>query len=160
MIRSVLVLLALAMACSKSSEPKPAPAAGSAAAGSATAGSAVATTDAELVNFCVRSYGQMMECFKDDEFWQVFSTMYFANINLTSDETERQHWIGIMKEDLLKLYNEHGFEENCKASVANTKWPTAKSMQNVGDAAQKSCSAFGGAFGYMVFNEGAFHNPK
>jgi len=112
------------------------------------------------VNFCVRSYGQMMECFKDDEFWQVFATMYFANTNLTSDENERSHWIGIMKEDLLKLYNEHSFEENCKATVQRNKLPTAQSIKKVGDAAKKSCAAFGSAFGYMVFNEGAFHNPK
>lgn len=157
MIRTLVLSLAL-VACSKSADPKPeqkpAGVTGSAA------GSADAPSEAELVNFCVRSYGQMMDCFKDDEFWQVFATMYFANTNLTSDETERTHWIGIMKEDLLKLYNEHGFEENCKASVRMNKLPSAKSVKNVGEAAKKSCSAFGSAFGYMVFNEGAFHNPK
>lgn len=155
MIRTLVLSLAL-VACSKSADPK---AEHRAAAGSAV-GSDAQPTDAELVNFCVRSYGQMMDCFKDDEFWQVFATMYFANTNLTSDETERTHWIGIMKEDLLKLANEHGFEENCKVSVQMNKHPSAKSVKNVGEAATKSCSAFGSAFGYMVFNEGAFHNPK
>jgi hypothetical protein len=155
MIRTFLIPLALVVACSKSADHKPV-----ATTGSAAGSGAAALSEAELVNFCVRSYGQMMECFKDDEFWQVFSTMYFANTNLTSDETERTHWIGIMKEDLLKLYNEKGFEENCKTTVQQNKLPSAKSVENVRAAATKSCSAFGSAFGYMVFNEGAFHNPK
>lgn len=158
MIRTLALSLAL-VACSKSTDPK-AHEKPAAATGSAATGSAATLTDEELQNFCVRSYGQMMECFKDDEFWQVFSTIYFANTNLTSDETERQHWIGVMKEDLLKLYNEKGFAENCKVTIANNKAPSAQSVQKVSDAAKKSCSAFGSAFGYMIFNEGAFHNPK
>jgi hypothetical protein len=60
----------------------------------------------------------------------------------------------------LKLYNEHGFEENCKVSLEHNKAPAQASIQKVSDAAQKSCAAFGSAFGYMVFNEGAFHQPK
>jgi hypothetical protein len=152
MTRMLVIALALA-ACSKSADHKAEPAA-------AAAGSDATPTEAELVNFCVRSYGQMMDCFKDDEFWQVFATMYFANTNLTSDETDRTHWIGVMKEDLLKLASDHGFEKNCKTTVQHNKWPSTRSIKNVGEAATKSCAAFGSAFGYMVFNEGAFHNPK
>ena len=150
-----LALLALVAACSKSGDSKPEE------KKPATAGSAATLASAtDAAEFCTRAYFKMMDCFKDDEFWQVFATIYFANTNLTSDETERQHWIGVMKEDLLKLYNEHGFEENCKVSLEHNKAPTQASIQKVSDAAQKSCAAFGSAFGYMVFNEGAFHQPK
>lgn len=151
-----LALLAVVAACSKSAEPtkdKQAP--------SAKPEPAVTARSADdLAKFCANAYFKMMDCFKDEEFWQVFSTMYFANTNLTVDETERQHWIGVMKEDLLKLYNEHGFEENCKVTVDHNKAPTEASIKKVDEAAQKSCAAFGSAFGYMVFNEGAFHVPK
>jgi hypothetical protein len=150
-----LALLAIAAACSKSADPKQED------KPQATPGSAATLASAtDAAGFCTRAYFKMMDCFKDDEFWQVFATVYFANTNLTSDETERQHWIGVMKEDLLKLYNEHGFEENCRVSVENNKVPTEASIKKVSDAAQKSCAAFGSAFGYMVFNEGAFHQPK
>lgn len=114
----------------------------------------------DLVKFCANTYFKMMDCFKDDEFWQVFATMYFANTNLTSDETERTHWIGVMKEDLLKLYNEHGFEENCRVTIEHNKAPTEASIKKVDEAAKKSCAAFGSAYGYMIFNEGAFHQAK
>jgi hypothetical protein len=159
----LLVPLVLVVACSKSADPKveQKPAAAQPAAQEAAAQPPPNTPpDPKLVAFCTRAYFTMMDCFKDDEFWQVFATMYFANTNLTSDETDRTHWIGVMKEDLLKLYNEHGFEANCKASLEHNKWPSEKSVKAVGDAAKKSCSAFGSAFGYMVFNEGAFHAPR
>ena len=157
MIR-LLVPLALLGACSKS-DPKPEPKQSEEqkpAAGAA----APALDDAKLVTFCTRAYFKMMDCFKDAEFWQIFSTMYFANTNITVDDGEREHWIGVMKEDLLKLYNEHGFEKNCQATVAHNKAPTEHSINSVNQAAAKSCAAFGSAFGYMVFNEGAFHQPK
>lgn len=149
----LLVSLALVVACSKSStEQKP--------AAESKPAATPAVDDKKLVTFCTRAYFKMMDCFKDAEFWQVFSTMYFANSNLTSDDTEREHWIGVMKEDLLKLYNEHGFEKNCAATVEHNKAPTEKSIKAVNEAAGRSCAAFGSAFGYMVFNEGAFHLPK
>lgn len=155
MIR-LLVPLALAAACSKSADPKPAPEQKPAVAPQDTP----APQGPELQKFCEQSYFKVMDCFKDAEFWQVFSTMYFANTNLAVDDVEREHWIGVMKEDLLKLYNEHGFEQNCKVSLEHNKAPSQRSVKAVTEAANKSCSAFGSAFGYMVFNEGAFHLPK
>lgn len=154
MIRT-LVLIALVVACSKSA-PEQQPAAEQKTAAAATA----AMSDADLVKFCAQTYFKMMDCFKDAEFWQIFSTMYFANTNLTADDTEREHWIGVMKEDLLKLYNEHGFEKNCEATLAHNKAPSERSVKAVMAAGRQSCAAFGSAFGYMVFNEGAFHVPK
>ncbi|MBV8756003.1 MAG: hypothetical protein JO257_01930 [Deltaproteobacteria bacterium] len=154
----LLVALALVTACSKSSDPKPAPApAPPPPPPVSTSGSA---TDPTLVKFCTQCYFKVMDCFKDAQFWQIFSTMYFANTNLAVDDTEREHWIGVMKEDMLKLYNEHGFEQNCQASLEHTKAPSEKSVKAVTEAANASCAAFASAFGYMVFNEGAFHQPK
>jgi hypothetical protein len=154
MIR-MLVPIALVVACSKSApEQKPA------AEEKAVVEAKPAANDAELVKFCAQCYFKMMDCFKDAEFWQVFSTMYFANTNLTADDTEREHWIGVMKEDLLKLYNERGFEKNCEATLEHNKAPSERSVKAVMAAGRQSCAAFGSAFGYMVFNEGAFHVPK
>jgi len=150
MMRTILPLV-LAAACSKSADPKPAPAPAP-AAGSAS--------NPALVTFCAQCYFKVMDCFKDDQFWQTFSTMYFANTNLATDEAEREHWIGVMKEDMLKLYNEHGFEKNCEASLEHTKAPSEKDVKTVTAAANTSCAAFASAFGYMVFNEGALHQPK
>lgn len=144
-MRTILPLV-LAAACSKSADPKPA------AVGSAS------TTN--LVTFCAQCYFKVMDCFKDEQFWQTFSTMYFANTNLAVDEVEREHWIGVMKEDMLKLYKEHGFEQNCQASLEHTKAPSEKDVKAVTAAANTSCAAFASAFGYMVFNEGALHQPK
>ena len=155
MIHKLVVVLVLVGACSKSSDPKPDQKT-TAAAGSATE----MPTQVEAEQFCAKCYFKMMDCFKDAEFWQIFSTMYFANTTLTSDDTEREHWIGIMKEDMLKLYNEKGFEENCRATLEHNKGPTTKNIKTVNEAGAKSCSAFGSAFGYMVFNEGVFHQPK
>ena len=152
----IITLLAFSAACSKSApqaEDKQEPAAKPAPA-------VTTRSKDDLVKFCANTYFKMMDCFKDDEFWQVFATMYFANTNLTSDETERTHWIGVMKEDLLKLYNEHGFEENCRVTIEHNKAPTEASIQKVDEAAKQSCAAFGSAFGYMIFNEGVFHQPK
>ena len=154
MIRTILPLV-LAAACSKSVDPKPAPA--PAPASQPAAGSA---SDPKLVAFCAQCYFKVMDCFKDEQFWQTFSTMYFANTNLAVDDAEREHWIGVMKEDMLKLYNEHGFEQNCAASLEHTKPPSEKDVKTVTAAANASCAAFASAFGYMVFNEGALHQPK
>ena len=153
----LLVVLALA-ACSKSADKKPAPAPTPASA-PATA-PAPAEKDPKLVAFCAQCYFKVMDCFKDADFWQIFSTMYFANTNLAVDDVERQHWIGVMKEDMLKLYNEHGFEQNCQASLEHNKAPSEKSVKAVTAAANTSCAAFASAFGYMLFNEGALHQPK
>lgn len=154
MIR-IAIALALAAGCSKSPDPKPAPAADPKPA--VSGGSA---TDPKLVAFCSQCYFKMMDCFKDTQFWQTFSTMYFANTNLTVDDAERDHWIGVMKEDLLKLYDEHGFEKNCEVSLEHNKAPSERSVKAVTEAANTSCAAFASAFGYMVFNEGALHQPK
>ena len=160
MIR-MLVPLALVVACSKSSDPKPAPAPAPASNPVAEQPApANGAPDPKLVAFCAQCDFKIMDCFKDAEFWQVFSTMYFANTNLAVDDAERDHWIGVMKEDMLKLYNEHGFEKNCEASLEHNKAPSEHSVKTVTEAAKKSCAAFGSTFGYMVFNEGAFHLPK
>src|SRR4051812_3055165 len=154
-----LIVLSLVAACSKSADPKPAPAPTQNTTATAATPAPTALSNAELVRFCSLCYFKMMDCFKDAEFWQTFSTMYFANTNIAVDDVEREHWIGIMKEDLLKLYNEHGFEENCKASLEHNKAPSDRSVKAVTDAAGRSCSAFASAFGYMIFNEGALHQP-
>jgi hypothetical protein len=145
-----IALLLVMSACQKAAnEQPPAPAAAS--------GSGI---DPEHVKFCARAYFKMMDCFKDDEFWEVFSTMYFASGNQAVEEEDRKHWIGVMKEDLLALYNDKEFEKNCEASLRHNKAPTAAHIKTVDAARQQSCSAFGRAFGYMVFNEGVFHQPK
>jgi len=41
----------------------------------------------------------------------------------------------------------------------HNKAPSERSMKLVNDARQQSCAAFGNAFGYMGFHEGAFHEP-
>ena len=106
-----LILITLVIACSKAApEQKPAEQRGDPQPASESKPAPVAG-ESELVKFCAQCYFKVMDCIKDAEFWQVFSTMYFANTKLTSDETEREHWIGVMKEDLLKLYSEHGFEK-------------------------------------------------
>ncbi len=155
MIR-IVIALAFVAACSKKPDDKPkqppAPAPAVTSSGSAA--------DPKLVTFCAQSYFKMMDCFKDTQFWQTFSTMYFANTNLAVDDAERDHWIGVMKEDLLKLYNEHGFEKNCEVSLEHNKAPTEKDVKTVTEAANTSCAAFASAFGYMVFNEGVLHQPK
>jgi hypothetical protein len=170
MMRS-LIVLALLSSCSRSADKKEAPeqkpGASAPAAGpqpasdkSAAASATPQAVDPQLVRFCAQAYFKMMDCFKDDEFWQVFSTMYFANSKLAVDEDERKQWIGILKEDLLKLHGERAFEKNCEASLQHNKAPSERSIKMVNEARQKSCAEFGSAFGYMVFNEGAFHQPK
>ena len=156
MIRMLASLALVTAACSKSSDPKPSPP----AAGSATTTTTTSSADPKLVKFCAQCYFKVMDCFKDEQFWQVFSTMYFANTNLTSTDADREHWIGVMKEDMLKLYTEHGFEQNCQVSLEHNKAPSEKSVKAVTEAANTSCAAFASAFGYMVFNEGALHDPK
>ena len=152
----ILVLFVVVAGCSKSAEPTQ----GNGSAARPEPPATTRSTD-DLVKFCTNTYFKMMDCFKDDEFWQVFSTMYFANTNLaTNDEDERAHWIGVMKEDLLKLYNDKEFEKNCQATIEHNKLPTEASIKKVDEAAKKSCAAFGGAYGYMIFNEGAFHDPR
>lgn len=157
MIRWLIPLIAIA-ACSKKSEPTPETKANPATPSVQRADTPVSHDSA--VKFCAQCYFKMMDCFKDNEFWQVFSTMYFANTKVAVDEAEREQWIGVMKEDLLKLYNAREFEKNCEASVQHNKAPSEHNMTTVNEAANKSCAAFGSAFGYMVFNEGVFHRPK
>jgi hypothetical protein len=153
---SVIVLVA---ACSKQAEKQPAEQKPAAVQPAAAPGSAAAI-DPQLIQFCAQSYFKMMDCFKDEEFWEVFATMYFANTSLAADDVERKHWVGMIKEDLLKLYREHGFEDNCKAALEHNKAPSPRSMKLVNEARAQSCAAFGNAFGYMVFHEGALHLPK
>jgi hypothetical protein len=157
----MLFVTSLALACSKpAAEQKPEhkPAAESTAPAAATGSSAA--VDPQLVRFCALSYFKMMDCFKDEEFWEVFATMYFANTRLAADDVERKHWVGMLKEDILKLYQEKGFEANCQAALEHNKAPSPSSMKLVNEARAKSCAAFGNAFGYMVFHEGALHQPK
>lgn len=161
-----LIPLALVLACSKPADKQEKPAAepksatDQVPAADAQAAAPSAAGDPKLVQFCAASYFKMMDCFKDDEFWEIFSTLYFANTSLTVDDVERKHWIGVLKEDLLKLYGEHGFEKNCEAALEHNKTPSERSMKLVNDARQQSCAAFANAFGYMVFHEGVFHQPK
>ena len=46
----------------------------------------------------------------------------------------------------------------CRGTADAT--PSERSVKAVMAAGRQSCAAFGSAFGYMVFNEGAFHVPK
>jgi hypothetical protein len=116
--------------------------------------------DPQLVVFCANNHFKMMDCFKDDQLWDIFATMYFAKHDPTVSDDERKRWIGKHKDDALALFKERGFEKSCEVSLLHNKAPTAKSVANVDAARGKSCAEFASAYGYMVFYEGAFADPK
>src|SRR5689334_19059544 len=65
--------LALALAgCKKEAPPAPPPAA------------AASEPAADVQSFCVATLRKTMDCFKDDNFWDVFATTYFAKYPDTS----------------------------------------------------------------------------
>ena len=142
-MRRALVLTIL-LGCSKPAQKPPEP----------------EKVDLQLVTFCAKNHARTISCFKDDQFWDIFSTMYFAKHNPTVAEEERKAWIGILKDDVLTLYREKGFEKNCEASLLHNKAPSAKSVATVNAAREKSCAEFASAYGHMVFQEGAFSDAK
>jgi hypothetical protein len=169
-----LVLVVVLAACSKSKEPPPKsePAAGSAvAAVKATTPEGPApesltfadgTPEAELRAFCMANQDKMMSCFDDAAFWDVLSTLFFAqNLSLDDGTNERrEQWIGMRKDDLALLKHENKFREDCEAAIRTTVWPTADARTKVEAARKNSCAAFANAFGRMVFVDRAFHDRR
>jgi hypothetical protein len=141
---ALLVSLALTVACTR---PAAKPAASDGPAQS-------------LVSFCVQNNVKMMSCLHDDAFWDGFSTLYFAKTGQAVDDAARRHWIGVLKDDLLGLQRANGFEQNCQAALTHNKAPTPRSVATVTAARERPCAEFGTALGYMIFHEGAFHDPK
>lgn len=135
-------------------EKKPAPAADPAAAGPAG-------IDPEMRAFCVRSMSQMMTCFRDESFWDVYATTFFAGRDEQIVDPERkQLWIGMQKDAVVALARDKEFEANCDMMLAENKLPTATEMKVVDDARAESCTAFGAALGWMIFGQGSFYAPR
>jgi hypothetical protein len=120
------------------------------------------TPEAELRDFCVANQDKMMSCFSDDGFWDVLSTLFFAqNISLDDGTNERREaWIGMRKDDLAQLKKANKFKDDCEAAIRNTVWPTADARAKVEAARKDSCPAFANAFGRMVFVDRAFHDRR
>jgi hypothetical protein len=116
--------------------------------------------DPQLVQFCARNQLKMVNCLNDDQFWDIVSTMYFAKTGQKVGEEERKHWIGVLKDDVLALYRDRAFEKNCATSLEHNKAPSPRSVSTVTAAREKSCAEFASAFGYMVFQEGAFYEAR
>ena len=150
-MRTLVALTLLCAACStRPAAPAPAP-----------PPPAPAALDPKQVEFCVQNFEKSMACFKDDGYWDVLATLYFAqNPTLPGDAAAKQHWIGILKDDMVGLAREHRFDENCRAMLAHNQAPKPSTMATVSAARGKSCADFANAFGWMIFGEGAFHKPK
>jgi hypothetical protein len=120
------------------------------------------TPEADLLAFCVANQDKMMECFNDAGFWEVLSTLFFAqNLSLDDGTNERREaWIGMRKDDLAQLKKANKFKEDCEAGIRNTVWPTAEARAKVEAARKDSCPAFANAFGRMVFIDRAFHDRR
>lgn len=181
--RAILLALVAVAGCSKkSSKPEPAPATtGSAAAPTAPAPSSTASTTAapavavpavmtfaagtpelELRDFCVANVDKMSSCFADPAFWDVMSTLFFAqNLSLDDGTAEkRDAWIGMRKDDLAALQREHRQAEDCEAAIKHNVWPTADAKAKVVAARGQSCASFANAYGKMLFVDHAFSDRR
>jgi hypothetical protein len=120
------------------------------------------TPEAGLRDFCVANQDKMMSCFNDAGFWDVLSTLFFAqNLSLDDGTNERREaWIGMRKDDLASLKKANKFKDDCEAAIRNTVWPTADARAKVEAARKDSCPAFANAFGRMVFVDRAFHDRR
>lgn len=161
-----LLWLVLVVGCSKPKDkPKeapPAPATTPTTAAPDKLTFADGTPEAELREFCVANQDKMMECFADEGFWDVLSTLFFAqNLSLDDGTNERREaWIGMRKDDLAQLQKANKFKDDCEAAIRNTVWPTAEARAKVEAARKDSCPAFANAFGRMVFVDRAFHDRR
>jgi len=167
-----LLLFVLVVGCSKPKDkPKetpPAPAVAPAVTAPPTTAVpdkltfADGTPEASLRDFCVANQDKMMDCFADEGFWDVLSTLFFAqNLSLDDGTAERREaWIGMRKDDLAQLKKANKFKDDCEAAIRNTVWPTAEARAKVEAARKDSCPAFANAFGRMVFVERAFHDRR
>lgn len=173
-----LVLALVLAACSKSKEPPPAksepapPAAGSDVAPVTPATPtgptpesltfADGTPEADLRAFCVANQEKMMTCFDDAAFWDVLSTLFFAQ-NLSLDDgtnDRREAWIGMRKDDLAQLKKNNKFKDDCEAAIRVTVWPSPEARAKVDEARKGTCPGFANAFGKMVFVDRAFHDRR
>ena len=167
-----LLLLVLVVGCSKPKDkPKetpPAPAPAPVVAGPSTPSVpdkltfADGTPEAELRAFCMANQDKMISCFNDAAFWDVLSTLFFAQ-NLSLDDgtnDRREAWIGMRKDDLMALKSANKFKDDCEAAIRNTVWPTPEARAKVDEARKGSCPGFANAFGKMVFVDRAFHDRR
>lgn len=120
------------------------------------------TPEAELRAFCMANQDKMMACFDDAAFWDVLSTLFFAqNLSLDDGTNERREaWIGMRKDDLASLKKGNKFKEDCEAAIRTTVWPTEDAKAKVVAARSASCAGFANAFGKMVFVDRAFHDRR
>jgi hypothetical protein len=118
-----------------------------------------AVTDVQT--FCVATLRKVMDCFHDDNFWDIFATTYLAKYPDSSGNPDaKKQWIGMRKDDMVNLRKGKAFEQNCQAMIEHNKVPTAEDMKPVQAAMGKSCGEFGGTFGFLLFHRGAFHDPR
>lgn len=168
-----LLLLVLVVGCSKPKDkPKEAPPPVAPAVSSPSTAPATpvpdkltfadGTPEAELRAFCMANQDKMMTCFADEAFWDVLSTLFFAqNLSLDDGTAERREaWIGMRKDDLASLKRDNKFKDDCEAAIRNTVWPTTETRAKVDAARKESCPTFANAFGKMVFVERAFHDRR
>jgi dsDNA-binding SOS-regulon protein len=165
--RVALAALAL-VACSERKPGTTAPATSAPPSGAALAPDAPKLTFAEgtpeqkLQLFCIDNYKKLDKCFKDDAFWQILATLFFAQ-NPQMDDGQprtRSMWIGMRKDDFAALIREKRVPNDCRVSLEHSRWPTAATIDRVTKARNDSCPAFGNAFGSMLFVEGAFNQPR
>ena len=128
-------------------------------ASAAGSGSAAAATP-EMRAFCLRSMQHIQTCFEDAAFWDAHATTFFAAQKQPIDPERKQHWIGMYKDSYVTLARDKELEQNCDAMLAQNQLPTQQQIDLVDQAREQSCAAFGGALGYVLFSEGAFHKPR
>lgn len=150
------------LGCKGRDERKPAAAQGSAAAGSAqpAIADAAVAIDPAMRAFCVRSMNQLKKCFTDDGFWDAHATTFFAAQHQPIDPEAKKHWIGVYKDSFAALVRSNELEKNCDVMLAQNQLPTPSQMKMVDDASGQSCTAFGGALGYVIYMQGAFYKPR
>lgn len=150
------------LGCKSRDEHKPVTAQGSAAAGSAqpAIADAAVAIDPQMRAFCVRSMNQLKKCFTDDGFWDAHATTYFAAQHQPIDPEAKKHWIGVYKDSFAALVRSNELEKNCDVMLEQNQLPTPSQMKMVDDAAGQSCTAFGGALGYVIYMQGAFFKPR
>ena len=117
--------------------------------------------EAEAQAFCEKTMQRVLDCFKDDGFWDVFATTFFAKYpDTTGNPDAKKMWIGMRKDDIVGLRQDNQLAQNCTVMVRGTRLPTAEDMQPVVTAMGKSCTDFGTAMGFMLFHKGIFHMPR
>jgi hypothetical protein len=151
-----------ASGCGKREERTSSTANGSAAgSGSSSAPvDAAVAIDPAMLAFCVRSMEQIKTCFEDEAFWDAHATTYFAAQKEPIEPERKKQWIGMYKDSFVSLVRAKELQQNCEVMLAQNQLPTQKQMDLVDQAREQSCVAFGGALGYILYSEGAFHRPR